>query len=231
MNNYSNRVSDLLYDVGNPSLRPHTPHLVELTAKYSIHSAKLSYRIIPDMITEYYWLEDSITYHTNINKGTAKTVSLDYSLNGKFTNWWMANLYAYIGYTKMSESYNKKEIVHGISTLSNRLSFDKIGEFQLMFNYQSNMIWGNSYNKGGFWINLSYGRTFFKNTFGVDIGIDDIFNNFRTSSETQVPNLKYTFYANSSPRTIWLRLSYNFSTKQKVNKSQLQNENQIINRL
>jgi hypothetical protein len=231
MNNYSNRISDILYDVGNPLLRPHKPHLIELTARYKIHSAKLSYRFIPDMITEYYWEEDTITYHTNVNKGTAKTISLDYTLNGKVTNWWMANLYAYIGYTEMPESYNKKEIVHGISTLSNRLSFNKIGDFQLMFNYQSNNIWGNSYNKGGFWINLSYGTSFFNNTLGVDVGINDIFNNFRVRSQTKAPSLKYTFYANSFPRTIWFRISYNISTKQKVNKSQLQNDNQIINRL
>lgn len=231
MNNYSNRISDILYDIGNPSLRPQKTHVAEFTVKYGIHSTKLSYRLIPKMITEYFWVEDGITYHSNVNRGTAKTLSLDYSLNRNITKWWLANLYAYIGYTEIPESYNRKEIVHGISTLANRLSFNKIGDFQVMFNYRSNSIWGNSFNEGSFWINFSYGRSFINNALELSVGINDIFNNFRTRSQTQVPNLKYNFYANSLPRTIWFRLSYSFSTKQKVNKSQLQNDNQIINRL
>jgi hypothetical protein len=231
MNNYSNRISDVLYDIGNPFLKPHIFHVFELTAKYGMHSTKLSYRMIPDMIIEYFFVEDSITYHTNVNRGTAKTLSLDYSLSGKLTNWWMANLYAYIGYTEMPESYNRKVLIHGVSTMANSLSFSKVGEFQVLFNYQSNSIWGNSFNKGNFWVNLSYGRSFFNNALGLSLGINDIFNNYRIRSQTQVPGLNYTSYAKSMPRTLWFRISYNFSTKQKVSKSQLQNENQIIDRL
>jgi hypothetical protein len=231
MNNYSNRVSDVLYDIGNPLLRPHTPHLVELSAKYGSHSTKLSYRVIPNMISEYFYVEDGITYHTNANRGTAKTLGADYSFNRKVFGWWMTNVYAYIGHTEMPDSYNRKAITHGMVTLNNSLSFNKIGEIQLAVNYISNTIWGNSFNRGQTRVDLSYGRSFLKNALGLSVGVNDIFNRSRVSTQIRVPGLDYTFYARALPRSVWLRIGYNFSTKRQVGKNQLQNENKITDRL
>ena len=231
MNAYSNRFSDVLYDIGNPDLKAELTDMLNLTFNFKKHSSSLYYKHTPNVITEYFYVEDDITYHTNINYGKTSSVTLDYNYNDKPVEWWQVNFYIAGFYTHIPKSYNKTEKCSVNASWTNRFFINHIGELMFNINGYTSTIRGNAYQKGTYTTNISYSRSFFKNKLNFRIGINDIFNTMKVRVNNHVPTLNYVFYAKNLTQQFWCSITYNFSTKNKVNKSSVKNDNPILNRL
>ncbi|WP_042368478.1 outer membrane beta-barrel family protein [Bacteroides neonati] len=231
MNNYSNRVSDVLYDVGNPDLKPQNTHTGQISLNYGSHSTSFEINYTPDAITEFFEERNEITYHTNLNFGSVTRLGINHNFNSNIFKWWYTNLYIYVGYEHIPKSYNKKELFRGFINSNNRFSIPAVGDIQFSFNYNSGNINGNAHNKRNYGMDISYGRSFSNNSANIQLGVSDIFNTRYYRSRNYVPTLEYLFYSKPLSRNFWIRLTYNFNTKEKVNKQRLNNQNSIINRL
>lgn len=231
MNGYVNRMSDVLYDKGNPDLQAELTDVVDFTVSHDRHSASLKYRHKPKAITELFEVVDGITYHTNVNYGTISSVMLNYSYSGNILSCWQTNLYLAGSYTNIPKSYNKKEQFGALVSWNNRMMWGKVGNFIFGFFYTSPTINGNSYQKGYASFDFSFELSFFNNALTLQAGVDDFFNSSKVRVTNKVPTLNYDIYLKNQTRQIWCRLTYNFSTKAKTNKNKIQNDNSIKNRL
>jgi hypothetical protein len=99
MNGYVNRISDVLYDKGNPNLKAELTDMLNFTVSHARHTLSLIYNHTPNTITEYFEVDNGITYHTNINYGTTSSLMLNYSYSGSIFKWWQTNLYLSGNYT------------------------------------------------------------------------------------------------------------------------------------
>lgn len=231
MNGYSNRITDILYDKGNPDLEPEVTDIASASFHWGKHTSSFTYRHAPKAITEFFEVIDDITYHTNINYGSTGSLSLDYAYNGNLFPWWQTNFYLAGTYTRIPESYHKTHLWSGLLSWSNRLVFENIGECALSFDAHSPSITGNAYQKGACALNLSFSRSFLSNALTVRIGINDLWDSWKMRSHTRVPTLDYRFYSKNQTRQFWCSLTYSFSTSTQVSKNQLKNSNAIKNRL
>lgn len=231
MNNYINRISDVLFDKGNPDLKSSLTDVLQLQWVHKNHLLLFSYKHTSDEISEYFEAKDGITYHTNLNYGSVDNVSLGYYFSNKITSWWQTNISISGDYTNIPRSYNISSLWGANASMSNRFFLSGIGDFNANIKGYTNSISGNAYRKGYISIDIGYNRSFYKNKFNLRVGVNDIFNGVRNRSHTYVPTLDYHFYSKNQTRKAWVSLTYNFSTKNEVSKNKLQNENRVKSRL
>ncbi|MDR2810613.1 MAG: TonB-dependent receptor family protein [Tannerellaceae bacterium] len=227
LNNYKNRTSDNIYDVGNPDLLPQLSHNLSAGVSYGNHSVELFGYRTPNLIMESFTLEDGIIYHTNINGGSSRRFGIDYSYNGKVWNRWFLNFYLGGEYDIFPQNYAQNHYYRISSSMNNRFS-SPIGEFNLNINYNNGFLSGNVLVKPDYYADVSYNKSFRWGT--VQAGISDIFNTSKMRAEYQTPYLEYSFYRKRTTRTLWVSLVFNFKTDGKVNKEKISNPNTIINR-
>lgn len=231
MNSYVNRISDVLYDKGNPELKSELTDVVEFSASHGNHSVAMTFRHKPNAITELYEVKDGITYHTNVNYGRESTAMLGYSYSGNIKSWWQSNFYVAGTYTNIPKSYNKRQLFGGLMNWNNRFYWDKVGVFSMGIYYVSPTIFGNSYQKGYTTFDLSAEHSFFKNKLTAQVGVQDLFNSSKIVTSNKIPTLDYNVYLKNQTRYVWCRLIFYFSTKAKVDKNRIQNDNNIGTRL
>jgi hypothetical protein len=231
MNGYVNRLSDVLYDRGNPDLKAQLTDVFNFTVSHARHSASLIYQHEPNAITEYFEVENGITYHTNINFGTTSSVLLNYTYSGPVAKWWQTNVYISGNYTHIPQSYNRKVLWGGTVEFNNRMIWDKVGTLTIEAYYNSHSIIGNEYMKGYAAVDMAVEHSFFKKALTVQIGTDDLFNGNKMRAVNKVPTLNYNTYIKNQTRQIWCRFVYNFSTKAKTNRNRMNNANNVKYRL
>jgi hypothetical protein len=228
LNNYSYRASDNLYDIGNPGLEPQIFQILSAGANYGNHSATLSYIYSANLIAESFTVADGIVYHTNANVGTERNVEMEYSYGGNVRPWWYLNFYLSGAYHMLPDNYVRKSAFQITSSLNNRFS-TPAGNIGLDVSYQNGVLAGNTWVEPRYYVNLSYNKSFKWMT--LQAGINDIFNTNKMRAEHLTPYLEYLFYQKLTTRSLWVSLIFNFQTGQKVNKSKIDNQNTIINRL
>lgn len=231
MNGYVNRISDVLYDKGNPNLETELTDIFDFTLSHGRHTLSVKYRHIPKAITEMFEVENGITYHTNVNYGSMSSSTLSYSYSGNLLSWWQSNLYLAGSYTHIPKSYNKTHLLGGLVSWNNRMAWEKVAILSIGLFFTSPTISGNSYQKGYTTLDMSVERSFFKNALTLQIGVNDLLNGSKVRSNNRVPTLNYDIYMKNQTRQVWCSLIYNFSTKTKVNKNRIQNNNAIKDRL
>ena len=134
-------------------------------------------------------------------------------------------------YTRIPQSYNRKQLWGGLLSSNNRFFLGKINEISVDFEANTPTISGNSYQWGGYMINLAYSRSFCKDALNIRVGINDLFDSWKIRSNNYVPTLNYRFYAKDQTRQFWFSITYNFSARGKVSGESLKNNNAIENRL
>lgn len=140
MNGYVNRVSDVLYDKGNPYLEAELSDMINFTVSHANNSVSLVYNHKPKAITEWFNVADGITYHTNVNFGTISSLAVKYSYSGNFCRWWQTNIYLSGCYTHIPKSYNKDHLLNGIIYWNNRMYWERIGALTLGYYFTSPTI-------------------------------------------------------------------------------------------
>lgn len=231
MNGYINRISDNLYDKGNPNLKAELTDMLNLTISHASHSLSLIYNHTPNTITEYFEVDKGITYHTNINYGTTSSIMLNYTYSGAIFRWWQTNVFLSGNYTCIPKSYNKTKLWGGVVNFNNRMIWNNVGILSIGACYNSSSISGNSYMKGYTTMDLSVEHSFLKNALTIQFGTDDLFNGNKIISTDCNQALKYNIYIKNQTRQIWCRIAYNFSTKSKTNKNRIENNNSMKDRL
>jgi hypothetical protein len=229
--NYTNRMSDALYDKGNPELQREVDKQLYVSASLGKHSLTLSYSGASNTMAEDFQAINGITYHTMKNIGKRNYVYLQYSYAGKLWSWWQLNLSAATGNTHCSPSYNKINHWGYSINVNSDLIVHSVGTFNVMYHKDSGDIFMNLYQKGSWYVNASFRRNFFDNKLSLRCGINDIFNSNKQRSTFKNPLLTYTFYAHSDTRNVFVSIAYNFSTKSKVRGDQMENENSVKNRM
>ncbi|WP_434502204.1 outer membrane beta-barrel protein [Prevotella sp.] len=231
MNGYVNRISDVLYDKGNPNLKAEVTDMLNFTVSHARHTLSLIYNHTPNTITEYFEVDNGITYHTNINYGITSSLMLNYSYSGSIFKWWQTNLYLSGNYTRIPQSYYKTKLFGGEMSFNNRMIWNHFGILSIGASYNSPFISGNLYCKGSTTMDLSIEHSFLKDALTIQLGTDDLFNGSKTKATNRVPTLEYNVYIKNQTRQIWCRIAYNFSTKSKTNKNKIDNYNSIKDRL
>ncbi len=231
LNNYSYRVTDILYTQGNPNLKPELENIVQVSANYLNHKFSLRYKYTPNTITEQFQVIDNIVYHSNVNFGVSRILESDYSFSGKIKDWWQTNFYLFAGYTHIPQSYYKKKLLSGFASMNNRVFVFNKGILSIELYARTGRILGNSYYGGTSGMNISFSKSIFNNALTIAGGINDIFNSTQNKSITQTPYLNYSFYSKNQTRYMWLRLSYRISSKTNVKIKRIDNVNTIQDRL
>jgi len=231
MNGHVNRISDVLYDKGNPDLKAELTDFVDFTLSHGRHTLSMKYRHKPNAITELFTVENGITYHTNVNYGSVSSATLSYSYSGNILGWWQTNLFMAGSYTSIPRSYNKTHLLSGLVSWNNRVTWKNVCIISVGLYATSPTIIGNAYQKGFSTVDVSVERQFLKNALTLQIGINDLFDGIKTRISNRVPTLCYDVYLKNQTRQAWCRLTYNLPTKSKVSKRRIQNDNDVKDRL
>ncbi len=231
LSSVSQRFTDIMYKVGNPDLKRETSDLVRFDAIYGAHNFGMNFYRTVDIIYDDFKVIDGITYFMPDNLGTRNVWNFDYSFSGKIAPWWMVNLYAYSAYRNIPESHNvRNNVMWGIS-LSQDFTFKKVGTFSLNFFGNTDWIDINNYIKGSKGLSLSYRRTFLQNRLSLTVSANDIFDWRVNKVNIKTPLLDYHFSERTTTRHLFVSITYTFRNKHKTNTEQMQNRNEIRQRL
>lgn len=233
LNNYKSRLSEVMYEQGNPDLQRVLTDKVTLNVNFlSAHSVSVSYSRTPDAMVRFFNVENgNTTTYSTINYGTNESVLFDYSYNGNLFPWWQLNAQADVFYTRLPESNNRTHLWSGDVSLQNRFTFKKIGTFALNFVGCLPTIDGDTYAKGQWRLGISYSRSFFDNRLNLLGGVYNIFRSSRDWAYSLSPVLSYHFRGRWSTQMAYLSLTWNFSSHKKVSRQELENKNEIRNRM
>ncbi len=231
MNNYTNKISDFLYDVGNPDLKPEYTNVYEVNYSIGNHRMSAYYNATSDKINEWFFTENDIVYHTNTNMGENHEVGVEYNYSGNLTKWWYLSSNAALYYTNIPESYYKKEKITGMVSLYNIFSINNKSKFEIAGSYRTPWIATNKEGAAQYGVDLAYRHSFFNNALRLSIYCDDVFNTRRSKSTIRNSNLDYDFYQKAKTRCFTLSVIYYFQSSKKIKNSKNTNVNEFMNRL
>lgn len=229
MTNYANRVSDWLYDIGNPDLKREISDVAQIAIYYKSNSFLLQYKRTNDPITEVFEDIDDIIYHSNQNIGYNESMSINYGLAQKILPWWRINLNLSMEYAHFPFCYLKHTSWNGMGSISNLFSFKRIGNLNISAKGNTGSIKGNSKRSGYYTINASF--THYYKQWNFTLGINDILNSIKMTTRNYSPTLDYTGEIKNYTRLFFISCSFNFRTDSKVSREKLEFDNTIKNRL
>lgn len=228
---YMVRYSDVLYEMGNPDLKHDITDCLSLSVNHKGHFFSAEYTSTPDAMITTLRTENGITYIQKRNEGTRKILFLTYNYGGNLFPWWQTHFMTQVAYIHYPKSYNQSSIWWGLFYWVNRFSWERVGTFELETTYRTKYLQANITQEwNGVEMNFSYERNIGKH-FVASVGINDIFNGSRTHSVHKSPTLIYDFRGNTALRSLWCKLTYKFASKRKTKTEQLENNNEIINRM
>lgn len=233
LNNYKSRLSEVMYVQGNPNLQRVLTDNVSLAFNFlTNHSVSFSYARTPDTMVQYFDVENGqTTTYSTINFGTNENFSADYSYNGNIFPWWQLGAFVNAFYTHLPQSHNRTHLWSSSASIQNRFTFKKIGTFSLNFTGWLPTIDGDSYMHGQWFLSASYSRLFLKDRLNFRCGVYNIFNSNRDWAHSLSPVLSYHFSGKWSTQMAYMSLTYTFSTRKNVSRQQLENKNEIKNRM
>lgn len=233
LNNYKSRLSEVMYEQGNPLLqRVLTDNVTLSFTFFTAHNIYTSYTRTPDAMVQYFDVENgNTTTYSTINFGTNESFLFGYAYNGNIFPWWQMNASINTFYTHLPQSHNKKSIWSGSSSLQNRFTIKQIGTFALNFTGWLPTISGDSYMHGQWMLGTSYSRSFLKDKLNFRCGVSNIFYTNKDWSHSLTPVLSYHFRGRWSTQQAYVSLTYNFSNRKKVSRQELENNNTIRNRM
>lgn len=229
MTNYANRVSDWLYDIGNPELKREISDIAQIAIYYKSNTFLLQYKRTNDPITEVFEDIDDVIYHSNKNIGYNESISINYGFAQKILPWWRINLNLSMEYAHFPFCYLKHNSWNGMGSISNLFSLKRIGNLSISARGNTGSIKGNSKRSGYYTINAAF--THYYKQWSFTLGINDILNSIKTTTRNYSPALDYTGKIKNYTRLFFISCSFNFRTDSKVSREKLEFENTIKNRL
>lgn len=231
LSGYITRYNDVLYEKGNPNLKHNITEHVDFTINKKQHTLTLEFESTPNAMITTIESQNGISYIQKQNKGKRQLYVGIYSYSGNLFSWWQSNAMAELIYINYPESFNQESIWFGLLYWINRFSWERIGTFELSAKYHTKLLEGNiTMTKKAPTVDFSYERNLGKN-FIISAGIDDILNGSKAHSINKSPTLIYDFKNNPFNPTYWCKLTYRFANKRKTQTKQLENQNEIINRM
>ena len=231
LSGYMTRYNDVLYEMGNPNLKHDITEHVDLTINKKQHTLTFEFESTPNAMITTIESQNGISYIQEQNKGKRRYVTGIYTYGGNLFSWWQTNAMAELVYINYPESFNQKSLWFGFFSWVNRFSWERIGTFELSAHYTTKVLEGNiTMKRKTALLYFSYERNLGKN-FIVSAGVNDILNGGRVHTVNKSPTLVFDFKQNNFNPEYWCKLTYKFGNKRKTQTNQLENENDIIDRM
>jgi len=204
---------------GNPYIKPEFINAFEISyAKYfttASVTSSLFYRRVNDVISRYMTVNDSgIAFHTFKNVSQADIYGTEVIATGNFAKWLSLNA---------SFSYFRTELKGDIdassfdnsgyswtSKIMTNLTFPKIFDVQIMFNYQGKNVTPQGNTEPFYSLDMALKRDFFDKRFSITLRVSDIFNNQKFAFNSSGIGYTQTSERRRDSRMAFLTLTYKF---------------------
>jgi outer membrane receptor protein involved in Fe transport len=215
---------------GNPKLNPEFVNSYELS-HYWIHkgttiNTTLFFRQRNDIITRYTTLIDSVTTMTSYaNISQSKSFGAEFLIGQAITKWWKITGTGSYYRTEYSDTSLDNSLTKDYSwnmQINSQMSFGKVGDLQITFNYRSPTLTigtmgfgsqgiGQGQMKENYNIDLGGKINIIKDKLSATLRVSDVFNWWKMDATTTGEG----FYSHSTrtreSRAIWVGLSYKFN--------------------
>ncbi|OAB80268.1 outer membrane beta-barrel family protein [Cochleicola gelatinilyticus] len=224
LNPFKYFINENNFNEGNPSLVPAITERIALNYSYNnVWTFELYYKTTDNSLS-------ALTFQDNINRTLRNSEAnllqdFEYSLDLQYTP---SNLPSWLYlYVILSGFYMENEFLaveseprtytnhtpgfYGYVYSNFTLSKDRTWTVDLSSNYISNIIYGSSFYKNSFFLNLSARKSLWNKAANITVGVDDIFNtSFNFPVVSNYYNQDNFYIAQSETRLFTIGFTYNF---------------------
>ena len=233
LSNNAVKINDFRYELGNPNLIPENVNNFELSLKDKKQSIDIYLQRVSEAINGIYYLEGQVAYYQKFNEGIQQQLGISYNRFGNLTKWWYIKGRASLYNRKFingngDDSFEK--LTYGIS-LNNNFKIYPTTSIDLSGRYRSAYADAYYISYEFYRVNLMVQKTFFNKKLTCRIYFNDVFNTAIGNSERPFENFRTIRSEKWLSQQIQLWASYNFSSKNKVNKRKNESKNEARGRL
>jgi len=233
LSNNAIKVNDFRYELGNPDLIPENVHNFEISLKDKKQNVNIYLQRTTEAINGIYFLEGQVAYYRKFNEGIQQQLGLSYNRFGNLTKWW---------YVKARVSIFNRKFINGVGddsfeqltyrlNMTNNFKLNPTTSIDLSGNYRSPYADAYYIAYEYFSVNLMFQKFFFDKKLTCRIYINDVFNSLESNSERPFDSFRTIRTERWSSQQIQFWVSYNFNSKNKVNKRKNESKNDTRRRL
>lgn len=224
LNNYTVKLSDYVYSVGNPTLKAQITDIINIRLSKQRHSLSTSYSYSANPIMENIYSENDIIYIKNINTGEMHTTSLSYGYNGNLLKAWFLSANAGVSYMSLPKNIRYRNNFQGYVTAYNTIKLSNNISSNINIKYATPWIMNDRKVDNRFSIDLEI-RFNIDSRLTLDAGIKNILSKKSTTSITDNLYANHYYWRETAFRTYSVRLTYNFSKGEKIISRKVNDEN------
>lgn len=227
------QLNDFRTFLGNPDLAPEYIHNFGLTFRQAKQSISSYYQYVDNGIIDFEFLEGEVFFNQTLNIGKQNEFGIDYNRFGNLNKWWYLNATAG-AYWRKFEDDTGREIFNITSTyfnVSNNFKFNKTTSLDVSGYYIA--PYKREYYKqfSYYAVDLMLQKSFLEDRLICRVYLNDVFNMLFYENESVFPDFRRSFSNKPQTRNIKLWVSYNFSSKRKINKRSNTSQNDARDRL
>ena len=232
LNPYRLQVHDYTVLTGNPDLLPQYTHNIQVgynfLRDYSIDAYYATTSNLIALLAN--TLDNNVVEYKSFNFRNGKEYGINMNASPTLTKVWTNNtsLSVYRFSTIANSLVNNKITLAARSTQT--LSFKKIPVIDIIAEYKSPSVSGNTRLGHMFYVDLLFSRKVLKDKGAIRLYISDIFNTVRETEISTNNGTTIDYYQKRQTQNVSLSFSYNFSLGKKFNQSSIEQSNKEENR-
>ncbi len=233
LNNNAVKINDFRYELGNPDLIPENVNNLEISLKDKKQNFDVYLQRTTEAINGIYYLDSTqVAYYQKFNEGIQQQFGVSYNRFGNLTKWWYIR--------GLIHAYNRKFISEGDDSfeqftyqlnLSNNFKINPTTSLDLTARYQGKYADAYYISFPYYSVNLMFQKLFFDKKLTFRFYANDVFNLMDTNSERPFENFRMIRSEKWLSQQFRVWFSYNFNSKNKVNKRKNQSKNEVRQRL
>lgn len=233
INNYSNKISEHFYDVGNPDLKPAYRNTVSLRYNYSRHMLSATLNIYEDMFsTVSQPQENGDIYNITTNgKKNQRYFILTYGYNGNITPFWKLDGFMSGRWIYIPENIRYRNIFTAALYAINRFQINKNITMELNGSYTSPTTQINMYIGHNLSFDFNYIHSLLNNRLNIKFSIYDLLNTKKNVSDQYSSGFYKHYYYKGITQKVGLSISYNLGSKKQHKELRKENVTGYENRL
>lgn len=232
LNNNAVKINDFRYELGNPDLIPENVHNFEISLKDKHQNFDIYLQRTTEAINGIYYLEGQVAFYQKFNEGIQQRLGLSYNRFGNLTKWWYVRALASVYNRKFtSDGADSFEQLTYRFNVTNNFKINSTTSIDLNGSYQSTYADAYYIFFPYYSVNLMFQKLFFAKKLTCRIYLNDVFNIQEDNSERPFENFKMIRSERWLSQQVQLWFSYNFNSKNKVNKRKNQSKNEVRRRL
>ncbi len=233
LNNNAVKINDFRYELGNPDLIPENVNNFEISIKDKKQNFDVYLQRTTEAINGIYYLDSTqVSYYQKFNEGIQQQFGVSYNRFGNLTKWWYVR--------GLVHAFNRKFISEGDDSfeqltfrlnLTNNFKINPTTSIDLTARYQGKYADAYYISFPYYSVNLMFQKLFFHKKLTFRFYANDVFNLMDTYSERPFENFRMIRSEKWLSQQFRVWLSYNFNSKNKVNKRKNQSKNEVRRRL